>query len=467
MALIDQILQSVQPPAAPVPSTAEGDTPVTFVGDGDTCDVFDVGALAAGTVAAAATALARYAGVTDDGGQMEGAMIEVDRRLANFWFTTSLRPMGWTTANPWDDIAGDYRAKDGWIRLHTNAPHHRAAACRVLGGASDRAEVTKAVLTWAAHDLQDAVVEAGGVAAMMMSASDWASHPQGQAVAREPLVTWGDNSEAHLRHRCPPKRPLSGLKVLDLTRILAGPVATRFLAGFGADVLRIDPPGWDEVGNIAEMTPGKRCATLDLSQDMDKEILADLIATADVMVHGYRPDALARLGFDADRRRALNPALIDVALNAYGWTGPWHQRRGFDSLVQMSSGIADAGRAAEQQDRPRPMTVQALDHGTGYLMAAAVLNGLCHVRDCGQALSARLSLAATAEALKQTHQPHFGAGLSPEQDADINPIIEDTDWGPARRLNPPVRINGIAHYWQTPATRLHSAAPRWQTGDLS
>jgi crotonobetainyl-CoA:carnitine CoA-transferase CaiB-like acyl-CoA transferase len=178
--------------------------------------------------------------------------------------------------------------------------------------------------------------------------------------------------------------------VLDLTRVLAGPVATRFLAGYGADVLRIDPPGWNEPGVIPEVTLGKRCARLDLTQAADRATFETLLAEADVLVHGYRPAALERLGYSEAYRRQRNPSLIDVALDAYGWTGPLAGRRGFDSLVQMSCGIADHGMRRQGAGKPVPLPVQALDHATGYLIAAAVVRALIARLSDGRVQQARL-----------------------------------------------------------------------------
>ena len=197
-------------------------------------------------------------------------------------------------------------------------------------------------------------------------------------------------------------RPLAGVKVLDLTRVLAGPAATRFLAGYGADVLRIDPPDWNEPAIEPEVTLGKRCARLDLRQASDRSRFELLISEADLFIHGYRPEALDALGYGEDIRRALNPSLVDVRLDAYGWSGPWRSRRGFDSLVQMSTGIAAAGRAWCGGDKPVPLPVQALDHATGYLMAAAAVHGLALRLSRGQATSAGLSLARTAALLMGT-----------------------------------------------------------------
>ncbi len=443
MLISETISRGVMPPGADLAEPA-----LTLTGSGETVDIFAVTELATRSIAAASSALAVYAG---QGG------VTVDRRLASFWFGTSLRPQGWTLPALRADLSGDYETRDGWIRLHCNAKAHRQAVSTVLGQPGSRAAAERGVSEWSAFELQEAVVEAGGAAAMMNSQVQWTSHPQGKMVARESLVAWRKLGQANADHRGEPGRPLAGLKVLDLTRIIAGPVATRFLAAFGASVLRIDPPGWDEVGNIAEMTPGKRCATLDLKTGEGRRTLTGLIAEADVLVHGYRADALERLGFGDAERRDLNPGLIDVALNAFGWTGPWRNRRGFDSLVQMSSGIAEAGMRIAGIDKPRPLTVQALDHATGYCLAAAVLNALSHRRATGEVTSARMSLAATAGLLQNTVRDEFGAGLSAENESDVAPGIENTDWGPARRLRFPMKIGDIDARWDTPAVALHTS----------
>jgi crotonobetainyl-CoA:carnitine CoA-transferase CaiB-like acyl-CoA transferase len=364
--------------------------------------------------------------------------------------------------NPWDPIAGDYKARDGWIRLHTNAPHHRAAALRVLGTPEERAAVIAAVEQWEADELEAAVVEAGGCAAVMRSLEEWAHHPQGQAIAAEPLIHW---SEAPMlpsgRTALDAARPLDGVRVLDLTRVLAGPVATRFFAAFGANVLRIDPPSWDEPGVIPEVTIGKRCAGLDLHDADHHSRFVELLRTADILVHGYRPGALEGLGFGKDERREQNPGLIDVCLDAYGWTGPWAGRRGFDSLVQMSAGIADAGMRMEGVGKPFPLPVQALDQATGYLMAAAAARALLIRRITGVALSAQLSLARTAHLLTATLSSLKPPIQAPETNDDLAPELELTEWGAARRIKFPVSISGVVSGSPLPACKLRSSPASW------
>ena len=434
--MLEQILA-----AGRVPTSAH----LTVTGSGDLPSAFPVTEFAVATVGAAGLAVADLVGVSE---------ATVDRRLASMWFGMSLRPDGWAPPPPWDPIAGDYRTADGWIRLHTNASAHRAAALRVLGVPADRDEVAAAVARLRGDELEDAVAAAGGCAAVMRTADVWAAGEPGRSVQAEPLIDWSTSSAAPLHLPGEPGRPLAGLRVLDLTRVLAGPVATRFLALLGADVLRIDPPWWDEPGVIPEVMLGKRTARLDLTT----QPLVDLLAGADVLVHGYRPGALDRLGLDAATRHRVSAGLIDVSLDAYGWTGPWRDRRGFDSLVQMSTGIAEAGMRLLHRDVPTPLPVQALDHGTGYLMAFAVLQGVAHRLATGIGSTARLSLARTAALLVG---PPAEGSLEPESAADVAPAVEHTSWGPARRLVVPVSVDGVRLEARRPARALGSDEATW------
>jgi len=431
------------------------DPPVTFVGDATLDSAFAVSELATASIAAAGAATSLLVeSVTD-----APAPVTVDRALACAWFGTAVSPVGWQLPSPWDALAGDYRSADGWIRLHTNAPRHRAAALAVLAAAPERASVAEAVAGWRGDDLELAVVAAGGCAAVMRSARDWARHPHGSAVAREPLVHWtysrvrptADAAELD------PQHPLAGLRVLDLTRVIAGPVATRFLAGLGADVLRVDPPDWNEPAVVPDMTLGKRAARLDATTPAGREALEQLIAGADVLVHGYRPGALEAL-VPAERRRALRPGLIEVGIDAYGYTGPWRGRRGFDSLVQMSSGIAQTGMEWAHADVPTPLPVQALDHATGYLAAAAAIAAVALYRTRGLPRRARVSLAGTAALLLR----HPAAAPHPLSDDDPTPRTRiDTPWGPAEVLASSLAIGAAGLEWPRAPRDLGSDEPRW------
>ncbi len=432
---------------------------VSLGGAGELISAFRVTDFATAAVAAAGAAVAELllAGT--------GALpaVRVDRRMASLWFGTSLRPQGWTLPPVWDVVAGNYRARDRWIRLHTNAPHHRQAALSVLDCAVDPQAVARAVSRWDAAALEAAVVERGGCAAAMYSQQEWAAHPQGRSVAAEPLLYVHRTGEAAGRAWRPARdRPLRGVRVLDLTRILAGPVATRLLAGLGADVLRIDPHGWEEPGTVPEVVLGKRCARLNLKMRTDLDTLKQLLREADIVVHGYRADALARLGLGAEERRRLNPALIDVSLDAYGWTGEWRYRRGFDSLIQMSAGIADAGMRIAQSDKPVSLPVQAIDHATGYLLATAALRGLTTRLTQGVGTEARASLARTAVVLSLRTEPMSEVvALEPEVPEDRAAQVENTSWGPAVRLYPPLQVEGAPLVWSYPARALGEYEAQW------
>jgi crotonobetainyl-CoA:carnitine CoA-transferase CaiB-like acyl-CoA transferase len=259
---------------------------------------------------------------------------------------------------------------------------------------------------------------------------------------------------------------------------MAGPVCTRLLAAYGAEVLRIDPPGFEEVGALLpEMTAGKRRAFVDLRDASGRAAFERLLAGAHVMVHGYRADALDRLGYGAARRREINPDLIDVSHDAYGWSGPWAHRRGFDSLVQMSSGIAApeepatgdtaTGGAAPGAGKPAPLPVQALDHGCGYLIAAAV--GRALTRRLTQSLvdRVRVSLIGPANLLWSLPRPgDLGPPPPMPKPSDFRLIDAQTAWGPARRVPLPGAIAGVEAEWRIEAGPLGRHQPTWSP-DLS
>jgi hypothetical protein len=384
----------------------------------------------------------------------------VHRPVADAWFGLAVAGVGWSPPPPWDPVAGDYRARDGWIRLHTNAAHHRAAALRVLGVSEERTAVERAVAGRPAFELQEAVVGAGGCAAMLNTPDDWARHPQGIVVSGLPMValTASGTGTAGPSWRPTLARPLAGLRVLDLTRVLAGPAATRLLAGLGADVLRIDPPWWAEPALEPDMTLGKRTARLDAREPAGRDRLAQLIAGADVLVHGYRVGALEHLGLGVAVRDDLRPGLVDVSLTAYGAAGPWADRRGFDSLVQMSSGIAAAGLVAGTADRPTPLPVQALDHATGYLMAAAALVGVARHLTTGGGTRAVLSLARTGWELERARSLSANPTVARPP---LESLPLETAWGPATVLEPPLTVDGVKIGWARRPAPLGSDVADW------
>lgn len=429
--------------------------------------VFDVTGFASATVAVATSAVAELLAAR------EGDTVRpvtVDRRAASAAFGSEalFTPTGWHLPALWDPIAGNYRSADGWIRLHTNYRYHREAVERVLGltgrDAADRADVTAAVAGWPGDELEAAVVRAGGCAAVQRDRAAWLGTEAGAASAAEPLlrIERRPTAGADWPPGGPdPRGPLAGLRVLDLTRVIAGPVATGFLAAYGAAVLRVDPPSFAEVPALLPVTSaGKRCTALDLRAAADRAAFAELVAGADVLVCGLRPGALDRLGYPDEALRALNPDLITARLDAYGWSGPWVTRRGFDSLAQLSCGISAAGAAASGQDAPRPLPAQALDHGTGYLLAAAIVRAVQRLATEGETSSITGSLVGTANVLIGLPTPDGLTAPAPAfTPADTEPV--ETAWGPARSVPVPGTIDGVATHRPEIAGLLGRHAPSW------
>jgi hypothetical protein len=421
---------------------------------------FDVTGLAAASVATAAVEAARLLAARR--GTALGR-VTVDTRAACAAFAAEglFTPIGWTRPELWDPIAGNYRARDGWIRLHTNYAYHRAAAERVLG-ATDRESVQKAAADWNAEELETAVVEAGGCAAVMHDRASWLDTPAGAAAAAAPALTVASRTAtATPRWRgTVADQPFSGIRVLDLTRVIAGPDSTKFLAAYGAEVLRIDPPGFAEVESLLpETTLGKRVAALDLRSDAGRACFENLVREADVLVTGYRDGALTALGYPDPVLAGLNPDLIVASLDAYGDAGPWRTRRGFDSLVQMSSGIAAAGAQWRQHDEPVPLPVQALDHATGYLLAAALAQALTSQLTSSSVARIRSCLIGAANLLWSLPRPADQPGRPDPRDF---PLIDTTTaWGPARRAALPSVIDGTSAGWPIEAGPLGRHEPMW------
>ncbi|MFF4498886.1 CoA transferase [Streptomyces sp. NPDC001401] len=353
-----------------------------------------------------------------------------------------------------------WRTADGWVRTHANYPHHRARLLDALGVPDDVAAVEAALAERSSLEVEEAVYAAGGLAVALRTPKEWAVHEQAVAVAARPLVERERLDSARARVLTPvdgpPLLPAAGLRVLDLTRVLAGPVATRTLALLGADVLRVDTPHLPELPDQhADTGFGKRSTTLDLAAD--RRTFEELLAAADVVVTGYRPGALDRFGLSPQALAERRPGLVVAQVSAWGAYGPWRERRGFDSLVQVASGIAVLEGSEEQ---PGALPAQALDHGTGYLLAAAVLRALTEQSYEGGSRFVRLALARTAEWLVNG----IGAGAAGDDSYDgPGPWLTGTDssLGRLRYALPPVSFAGGPVDWARPPVPWGSDPARW------
>jgi hypothetical protein len=321
---------------------------------------------------------------------------------------------------------------DGWLRSHGNYPHHRAALLRALE--LDREDVGLARAAAAARkaeELEEAIFAAGGCAAALRDRATWDASPHGRALAGRGLmdVELGPPGARPLSLLRDGELPAAGVRVLDLTRVIAGPVATRMLAALGADVLRIDAPGSIELeASVIDGCVGKRSAYLDVGSEQFQGLLAQV----DVLVHGYRPGALEARGLNT----AEHPHLVTASLSAWGEDGPWGARRGFDSLVQSATGIAvECGN-----EQPGALPAQALDHGTGYLIAACVLRGLAERARSGRAAHARFALARTA-----AHLLDLPRGVTEGAPVDPAPFL--AHFGDVTLVNPPGELDGRPLRW--------------------
>src|SRR3954468_3284942 len=268
----------------------------------------------------------------------------------------------------WDAIAGVYKTRDQrFVRLHTNFRHHRDAVCKVLDCKPERDEVQAALLQWDGEAFETAAYAKGCVVALMRSQEEWSATPHAQALAKLPLISIEKIGDAAPKPWPGGDRPLAGLRVLDLSRVIAGPVAGRTLAAHGADVLLISGPELPAIPWLTIDTGrGKLTSFVELKNEQGQQTLRDLLAQADIFSQGYRPRAISGLGFSPADAARINPGIIYVTLSAYGAAGPWAERRGFDSLVQTTTGFNHAEGQAAGVDGPKELPAQMLDHATGY-----------------------------------------------------------------------------------------------------
>ena len=362
---------------------------------------FAVGTAAQAALGAAALAAADLWRLRTD--RRQRVSVEMRDAAIEFRSERYLRVDGKEPSDHHDRIAGLYRCGDGrWARLHTNLPHHCQGLLALLGCDHDPAAVRRALDRWPAEKLETRAAEAGLVVTACRSFAEWDAHPQGRAVADLPLFGIDQIGEAPRLQFEPARRPLSGIKVLELTHVIAGPVCGRALAGYGADVLLVTAAHRPSMlPLVIDNGRGKLSTQIDLRQASGREKLAELVREADIFIQGYRPGAVAALGFGPDEVARLRPGIIYASLSAYGHQGPWALRRGFDSLVQTASGLNLAEAEAFSSAEPKPLPAQALDHATGYLLAFAIMAALRRRAEQGGSWHVRASLAQTGHWLRQ------------------------------------------------------------------
>jgi crotonobetainyl-CoA:carnitine CoA-transferase CaiB-like acyl-CoA transferase len=427
---------------------------------------FAVGTLAQASIAAAGLAAAEL--WRQRTGQTQTVHVDMRHAAVEFRSERYLK-METPPADLWDKIAGLYRSRDGYVRIHTNFPHHRDGILKLLGCAYDRDAVQAALSQWDGEAFETAAAEANLCVTQFRSADAWAAHPQGRAVQALPLLDIlriGDAPPKTLP--ASPTRPLSGVRVLDLTRIIAGPVAGRTLAAHGADVLGVSSPNLPTIESlIMDTGRGKRSAFLDLNTAADRATLTGLARGADVFLQGYRPGGLAARGFSPEALAALNPGIVSVSLSAYGHVGPWANRRGFDSLTQNANGInysaAEALSGGGAVDRPKELPAQALDHAAGYILALGAMMALQRRTTEGGSWLVRTSLAQVGEHLKRLPRLPDGHRAADPKADDIVDLLEmsASGFGPMQAVRHAAQLSETPAHYALAAQPLGTHQPEW------
>jgi crotonobetainyl-CoA:carnitine CoA-transferase CaiB-like acyl-CoA transferase len=424
---------------------------------------FAVGTAAQTTIAAAALAAAELWRLRT--GRQQHVAVDMRDAAIEFRSERYMRLDGKPPEELWDKIAGLYRCGDGrFVRLHTNFPHHRDGVLKLLGCDYTREAVKAALNGWEGEKFETAAAEAGLVVTMTRSFAEWDAHPQGRAVAALPTFTIEKIGEAQPVPLPPGDRPLAGVRVLDLTRVIAGPVCGRTLAAHGADVL------WVTAKHLPQMMPlvidnsrGKLSTTVDLRDPRGRDTLAGLTREADIFVQGYRPGAVAGNGFSAEQAAQHRPGIVYVSLSAYGHEGPWARRRGFDSLVQNANGINNAEAQAAGADKPTPLPCQALDHAAGFLMAFGAMTAQARRVTEGGSWHVRVSLAQTGHWFRNLGRVTNGLACPDPKPDDVRDRLYDSDSGFGRltAVRHAAVLEETPARWARPSVPPGTHAPEW------
>lgn len=421
---------------------------------------FHVGTAAQASIAAAALAACELGHVRGTARQdvrvnMTHAALECVE-----WFSLDGR-----VPDLWDPFSGLYVCSDGWVRIHANFLHHRQGALRLMGlnpETAKRADAEAAMRHWRAVDFETAAANAAMVATAVRSFEEWDVTPQAKAIASQPLFTITRIGEAAPRTLAPlsdDALPLRGVRVLDLTRILAGPVGSRALAAYGADVLMINSPHLPNIEAIAVTSRGKLSAQLDLREAAGREAMNALVADAHVMVQGYRPGGLRDLGFGPHDAAARCPGIVYVSLTAYGAQGPWAARRGFDSLLQSAMGF-NLAEGMAGGGKPRALPMQILDQATGYLIALGAAAALVRQQTEGGSWHVEVSLAQTAHWLRGMGRVADGLAATKPDDTPYRETSA-SGYGVLQSLCHSAQLSRTPAHWARPAMSPGSHPPRW------
>jgi crotonobetainyl-CoA:carnitine CoA-transferase CaiB-like acyl-CoA transferase len=438
-----------------LPGEAPGVDHITIVDATDgAASAFDVDRLLTGTAVHATAALDALAG----GGEAAAARtVELDHVLA---FCTTHVEVDGAAVPAWADLSGVYPTADGrHLQIHCNFPHHATGLVDLLGTTDERDAVAAAIAARNAFDLEAEMIDAGMIGAAVRTLDEWNAHPHALATSGLPLVSVEQIGPG------PPRRtgPSGEIRVLDSSRVLAGPVAGQLLASFGADVLRLGAEHLPSVPvGVMSTGFGKRNAFADMRTEPGRATTRALLAGADIWIDAFRPGAMAGHGFPPDHVATQRPGIVIVQISAFDWVGPWGGRRGFDSIVQSTTGIRWAGgefavdrHGAPSGSAPVGLPVQALDYATGFLAAGVAAQLVRHQRDAGGSWLARVSLLRTRNRLAAMRDPRPFVSAPVRADPRYLSTVE-SDFGRLTAVRP------FAGVWPHPPMLLGSSDPAWR-----
>ncbi len=393
-------------------------------------------------------------------GRRQEVVVDVERAgasLLGFLVQQFEGPVGSLGASVLTDL---FPCRDGrWIHLHGGFPGLEARALRVLGTAADREAVAAAVAMRHAEELEDALAAAGACGAVVRSGEEWRAHPQGQALEGLGLVSIERIGEAEPRPCGTGDRPLGGVRVLDLTRVLAGPTTGRTLAAHGAEVLLVSSPSLPSVEPfVRDTSHGKRSTFLDLNRPDEAATLRSLASRADVLCQSYRPGSLAGRGFGPEELAALSPGMVYVSISCYGAAEPWRDRAGWEQLAQSVSGLA---MAHGDGHRPALIPAAACDYTTGYLGALGAMVALQRRSLEGGSWHVNVSLCQTARWIHD-----MGARCDPSKASGLGSVADwltstPTPDGTLRHLPPEPAMSLSPPRWDRPSPPLGWDPPQW------
>lgn len=363
---------------------------------------------------------------------------------------------------------GQYRTADGRVvYLQDTYRPLEQGALEVLGCEATTEAIREAIGAWQARDLEEAFVREGLTGVIVRTPDEWLAHPSGQALQNAPVVEIEQIGDAPPLPLPVGPRPLSGLRVLEDTRVLAGPVISRTLAEFGADVLQIGAPRHIEEESesaLVDTGHGKRRAYVDLATEGGGATARELLRTADVFSQSYRTGSVERLGLGPRAVAALRPGIVYVSVNCFGHRGPWISKRGFDGNIQAASGITQIQYGDRGRD-PGNIAMALNDYGTGYWGAYGVLRALQLRAEHGGSYHVRVSLGQTASYFLRLGTPHE-ADAGSDSDAVIALATEfmervESPFGSVDRLRPVIQMSSTNPHWEGPPVRPGTHPAEW------